>query len=136
MVTRHMTARRRAATAFTAAALLGGPAAATAAADPLVVDRFEAGDGTAFTLSARSALARKARAVFTVDADPPEGSTSPYATQRGLCRARGCGWPCGSSSSSAPRWPARLRGDGGLRDGRPPRRASVSWPASRAAGSG
>ena len=83
-----MTARRRAATAFTAAALLGGPAAATAAA-ALVVDRFEAGDGTAFTLSARSALARDGRAVFTVHAAPPEGSTSPYATQRGpVSRAR------------------------------------------------
>ena len=89
MVTPHMTARRRAATAFTAAALLGGPAAATAAADPLVVDRFEARDGTAFTLFARSALARDGRAVFTVDADPPKGAASPYATQRGpVSRAR------------------------------------------------
>ena len=84
-----MTTRRRAATAITAAALLGGPGAATAAAAPLVVDRFQARDGTAFTLSARSALARDERAVFTVHADPPEGSTSPYATQRGpVSRAR------------------------------------------------
>jgi hypothetical protein len=88
-----MTTRRRAAIAFSAAALLGGPAAATAAADPLVVDRFTAGDGTAFTLTAGSALAggkgAKARAVFTVDADAPEGSTSPYATQKGpVSRAR------------------------------------------------
>jgi hypothetical protein len=80
-----MTTSRRVALAITAAALLGGPAAATAAAAPLVVDRFEAADDTAFVLSARASLAGgegpAARAVFRLDADAPEGSSSPYATQ-------------------------------------------------------
>jgi hypothetical protein len=88
-----MTTCRRVALAVTAAALLGGPAAATAVAAPLVVDRFEAADDTAFTLSARAALAGgegpAARAVFRLDADAPEDSTSPYATQEGpVSRAR------------------------------------------------
>jgi hypothetical protein len=81
-----MTARRRAATALTAAAVLGGPAAATAAADPLVVGRLKLRDGTALTLNAGERLTgrdARARAVFTVEADAPEGSTSPYATQPG-----------------------------------------------------